>query len=64
MDGSRRLEDFVNADELAAAQMERAEVLDPAGATTMHDLRQVAEVYRLAVNSVKREIADMVSMPV
>jgi hypothetical protein len=57
-DGTRRLESFVDPTELAAAQMERAEAMDPAGATTMHELRGLAEVYRLAANSVRREIMD------
>jgi hypothetical protein len=56
-DGTRRLESFVDPTELAAAQMERAEAADPAGAT-MHELRGLAEVYRLAANSVRREIMD------
>lgn len=63
-DGSRRLEPFVDPGELAAAQMERAEALDPAGATTMHELRGLAEVYRLAANSVRREIMDAAGVPV
>lgn len=57
-DGSRRVEPFVDPEEFAAAQMERAEALDPAAATTMHELRQLAEVFRLSVNSVRRDIAD------
>ena len=55
-DGSRRFEPFVDAEELATARMERAEALDPKSAVTMKDLRDLAEVYRLAVGSVKREI--------
>lgn len=57
-DGSRRVEPFVDPEGFATAQMERAEALDPATATTMHELRQLAEVYRLSVNSVRREIAE------
>lgn len=54
----RRLEAFVDPTELAAAQFTRAEAVDPASATTLREVRSLAEVYRLAVNGVRKEIND------
>lgn len=59
-DGSRRLEAFVDASELATAQFARAEALDPASATVLREVQSLAEVYRLALNSVRKEINDAV----
>jgi hypothetical protein len=61
---NHRLEPFVDPTELASAQMERAEAADPAAATTMHDLRQLADAIRLAATSVRREIMDAAGVPV
>jgi hypothetical protein len=63
-DGSRRFEPFVPADELQIARMERAEALDPTAATTMKELRSLAEVYRLATNGVRKEIMDIAGVAV
>jgi hypothetical protein len=63
-DGSRRMQPFVDAAELSAARLERAVTADTATATTMYELRELAEVYRLAVNSVRREIMDAASAAV
>ena len=38
--------------------MARAEAADPAAATTLREVRQLAEVYRLAVNGMRKEIMD------
>jgi hypothetical protein len=59
-DGSRRLEHFIDPDERTAAKLARAEAADPAAATMLRDTRSLAEVYRLAVNGVRREIFDEV----
>jgi hypothetical protein len=57
-DGSRRLEPFIDPTELASAQWARAEAADPARATALAEVRSLAEVYRLAVGSVKNEILN------
>ena len=38
----------------------RAEAADPAAAQTLREVRSLAEVYRLAVGGVRREILDEV----
>jgi hypothetical protein len=58
-DGSRRFEPFVDPEELAAERMSRAEALDPTSAASMRELRDLAEIYRLATSSVRKEIADV-----
>jgi hypothetical protein len=63
-DGTRRFEPYVDATELAAAQMERAEAADPIAATKMRELRDLAEAFRLATNSVRREIMDVAGVTV
>jgi hypothetical protein len=55
-----RLEPFIDPAEVATAVMARAEAADPASATTLREVRSLAEVYRLAVGSVRREIGDAV----
>lgn len=59
-DGSRRLEPFIDAEQMAAARFERAERADPATATTLREVRGLAEVYSHAVNGVRKEILDEV----
>jgi hypothetical protein len=63
-DGSRRFEPFVDPEDLATARMNRAEALDPNAATTMKELRSLAEVYRLATNGVRKEIMDVAGVAV
>jgi hypothetical protein len=57
-DGTRRFEPFVDAEELSAAQLTLAREADPVAATHMDEFRHLAEVYRLAVNGVRHEIAE------
>lgn len=54
----RRAEPFIDPDEVATAVMTRAELADPASANTLREVRALAEVYRLAVNTVRKEILD------
>ena len=58
-DGSRRLEAFVDPTELAAVQFARAEAADPAAAQTLREVQSLSEVYRLAVNGLRKEILDV-----
>jgi len=60
-DGSQRLEPFVGPTEMSAVRLERAEKNDPVTATTLREVKSLAEVYRLAVNGVRKEILDEVS---
>lgn len=55
-----RLEPFIDPAERAAAMLARAEAADPTSATTLRELQSLAEVYRLALGSVRREILDEV----
>ncbi|MDO8795208.1 MAG: hypothetical protein Q7J25_11370 [Vicinamibacterales bacterium] len=55
-----RLEPFIDPTEQAAAVLARAEAADPAAAQTLREVRSLAEVYRLAVGGVRREILDEV----
>jgi len=54
----RRAEPFIDAAEVDAAVMARAEVVDPAAANALREVRSLAEVYGLAVNTVRKEILD------
>jgi hypothetical protein len=54
----RRAEPFIDPAEVDAAVMARAEVADPASANTLREVRSLAEVYGLAVNTVRKEILD------
>lgn len=60
-DGSRKMEPFVDAEEMSAVRLERAEKNDPATSTALREVKSLAEVYRLAVKSVRKEILDEVS---
>lgn len=55
-----RLEPFLDPAEIATAIMARAEAADPATAQTLEETRSLAEVYRLAVGSVRAEINDAI----
>jgi len=55
-----RLEPFIDPTEQAAAVLARAEAADPTAAQTLREVRSLAEVYRLAVGGVRREILDEV----
>jgi hypothetical protein len=57
-DGSKRLEPFIDAAERTAAILARAERSDPATTKQLRELQQLGEVYRLAINGVRKEIAD------
>jgi hypothetical protein len=59
-DGSRRVEPFIDPTELAAAQWARAEAADPVTMQTLNEVRSLAEIYRLAVSSVRTEILSEV----
>lgn len=59
-DGSRKMEPFVDIEAMTAAKLERAEKADPATATTLRDVKSLAEMYRHAVSSVRAEILDEV----
>lgn len=52
----RRFEPFIDPAELAAAQRARAEAADPAAATTLRELRDLADVYQRAVSTVRHDI--------
>lgn len=62
-DGSRRLEEFINPEARKAAVLARAEQGDPETIKTLSEVQSLAEVYRLAVNSVRREIMDEAGLP-
>jgi hypothetical protein len=55
-DGSRRLEAFVNVDEMRAAMFSRAEAANPVAAQTLREVRSLREVYTLAVGSLRTEV--------
>jgi hypothetical protein len=55
-DQRRRFEPFVDPAEIATAQRTRAEAADPAAATTLRELRDLADVYQRAVNTVRHDI--------
>jgi hypothetical protein len=59
-DGTRRLEPFVDAEQMTAAKLERAEQADPATAATLREVKSLREVYSHALNSVRAEIMDEV----
>lgn len=61
-DGSRRMEAFVDSEEMASARLERAEKVDPATATTLREVRSLREIYSHAVNSVRKEVLDEVAV--
>jgi hypothetical protein len=51
---SRKLEPFVDADQMKAARLERAQAADLATATTLRDVKSLREMYTLAVNGVRK----------
>jgi hypothetical protein len=55
-DQRRRFEPFVDPAEIATAQRARAEATDPAAATTLRELRNLADVHRRAINIVRHDI--------
>lgn len=55
-DKRRRFEPFVDPTEIATAQRARAEAADPAAATTLRELRDLADVHRRAINIVRHDI--------
>jgi hypothetical protein len=55
-DGSRKMEPFVEPQQMSAVKLERAELLDPSTAQTLREVRSLREIYSHAVNSVRREI--------
>jgi hypothetical protein len=56
----QRLVPFIDPAVVAEAVMARAEAADPATAQTLREVNALAEVYRLAVNGVRKEINDVV----
>jgi hypothetical protein len=54
----QRFEPFIDPAVVAEVIMARAEAADPAAAATLKEVRSLAEVYRLAVGSVRKEILD------
>lgn len=55
-DKRRRFEPFIDPAEVATAQMARASSADPVAATTLRELRDLADVYQRAVNTVRHDI--------
>ena len=55
-DQRKRFEPFVDPAEIETAQRARAEAADPAAATTLRELRDLADVYQRAVQLVRRDI--------
>lgn len=60
-DQRKRFEPFVDPAEVAIAQRQRAEAIDPAAATTLRELRDLADVHRRAVNLVRHDIESAAS---
>jgi hypothetical protein len=55
-DKRRRFEPFVDPAEIETAQRARAEAADPVAATTLRELRDLADVYQRAINLVRHDI--------
>lgn len=55
-DQRRRFELFIDPAEIATAQRARAEAADPVAATTLRELRDLADVYQRAVQIVRHDI--------
>jgi hypothetical protein len=56
-DGSRRLEPFIDPAQRTAAVLARAERADPETIRTLREVQSLRELYSLAVNGVRAEIA-------
>lgn len=55
-DQRRRFEPFIDPADIATAQRARAEAADPVAATTLRELRDLADVNQRAVNIVRHDI--------
>jgi hypothetical protein len=55
-DGSRRLEAFVDQQEMRDAMFSRAEAANPVAAQTLRDVRGLHEIYSIAVNGLRSEV--------
>ena len=57
----RRFEPFVDPAEITTAQRARAEAADPAAATTLRELRDLADVYQRVIGTVRYDIGVAIS---